>query len=234
MKSVLLAALLAALTVLVLFAQSDLGSISGFVRDPTSASVPNATVTVKNEATGTERRVTTDRAGYYVVTNIPAGYYSIAAEATGFKKYETAHNKLDPAANLAIDAPLTVGAASETVEVTASAPPLQSESAAVQKLITREQIDMLELNGRNPVGLAGMVPGARGGTLASLNFNLSQGPSNFNGSRNPENLITIDGAPATRTRSNGASIGAADVDSTQEVQILTANYNAEYGRTSGA
>jgi predicted heme/steroid binding protein len=234
MKSVLLAALLAALTVFVLFAQSDLGSISGFVRDPTSASVPNATVTVKNEATGTERRVTTDRAGYYVVTNIPAGYYSIAAEATGFKKYETAHNKLDPAANLAIDAPLTVGAASETVEVTASAPPLQSESAAVQKLITREQIDMLELNGRNPVGLAGMVPGARGGTLASLNFNLSQGPSNFNGSRNPENLITIDGAPATRTRSNGASIGAADVDSTQEVQILTANYNAEYGRTSGA
>ena len=234
MKSVLLAALLAALAVLVLFAQSDLGSISGFVRDPTSASVPNATVTVKNEATGAERRVTTDRAGYYVVTNIPAGFYSISAEATGFKKYETAHNKLDPAANLAIDAPLTVGAASETVEVTASTPPLQSESAAVQKLITREQIDMLELNGRNPVGLAGLVPGARGNTLANLTFNLSQGPSNFNGSRNPENLITIDGAPATRTRSNGASIGAADVDSTQEVQILTANYNAEYGRTSGA
>jgi hypothetical protein len=76
--------------------------------------------------------------------------------------------------------------------------------------------------------------GARGGNLAGLNFNFTQGPANFNGSRNPENLITYDGAPATRTRSNGNSLGAADVDSTSEVQILTAGYNAEYGRTSGA
>ena len=104
----------------------------------------------------------------------------------------------------------------------------------MQKVITREQIDALELNGRNPVGLAGMIPGARGGNLSGLNFNFTQGPSNFNGSRNPENLITYDGAPATRTRSNGTSLGAADVDSTSEVQILTAGYSAEYGRTSGA
>ena len=90
------------------------------------------------------------------------------------------------------------------------------------------------MNGRNPVGLASLVPGARGGNLSGLSFNFTQGPSNFNGSRNPENLITYDGAPATRTRSNGTSLGAADVDSTQEVQILTAAYAAEYGRTSGA
>src|SRR5207247_6886798 len=89
-------------------------------------------------------------------------------------------------------------------------------------------------NGRNPVGLAGLVPGARGGTLASLSAFFNQGPSNFNGSRNPENLITYDGAPATRTRSNGTSLGAADVDSTQEVEILTSNYAPEYARTSGA
>ena len=78
------------------------------------------------------------------------------------------------------------------------------------------------------------MPGARGGNLAGLSFAFNQGPSNFNGSRNPDNLITYDGAPATRTRSNGTSLGAADVDSTQEVQILTADYAAEYGRTSGA
>src|SRR5262249_56938820 len=82
--------------------------------------------------------------------------------------------------------------------------------------------------------LSALVPGARGTTLANLNFGFSQGPSNFNGSRNPENLITFDGAPATRTRSNGTSLGAADVDSTQEVQILTADYAPEYGRSSGA
>src|SRR5881396_759966 len=82
--------------------------------------------------------------------------------------------------------------------------------------------------------MANLVPGTRGGTLANLSFAFSQGPANFNGSRNPENLITYDGAPATRTRSNGTSLGSADVDSTSEIQILTANYAAEYGRTSGA
>jgi len=217
----------------ILFAQSDLGRISGFIKDPSGATIANAKVTVRNN-TGVERQTATNDSGYYVVTNVPPGLYTMVAEATGFQKYETRDNKLDPSADLVIDATLTVGTASQTVEVSASAVQMQTESAAVQKLITREQIDLLELNGRNPIGLAALVPGARSGTAASLTFAFSQGPANFNGSRNPENLITYDGAPATRTRSNGTSLGAADVDSTQEVEILTANYAPEYGRTSGA
>src|SRR5205823_5951205 len=197
------------------------------------ACMAGAKVTVRNNS-GVERQTTTNQSGYYSITNVPSGVYTMTAEAGGFKTYQTTGNKLDPSANLAIDAALTVGAATQTVEVTASSVQLQTESATVQKLVTREQIDSLELNGRNPVGLASLVPGARGGNLAGLSFNFNQGPSNFNGSRNPENLITYDGAPATRTRSNGTSLGAADVDSTQEVQILTAAYAAEYGRTSGA
>src|SRR3989441_3469566 len=216
-----------------LFAQSDLGRISGFIKDPSGATIANAKVTVRNN-TGVERQTTTNDSGYYVITNVPPGLYTLSAEAPGFQRFETTSNKLDPNAELVIDATLTVGSASQTVEVSASAVPLQTESASVQKLITREQIDLLELNGRNPIGLAALVPGARSGTAASLVFAFNQGPQNFNGSRNPENLITYDGAPATRTRSNGTSLGAADVDSTQEVQILTANYAPEYGRTSGA
>ncbi len=217
----------------ILLAQSDLGTISGFVRDPSGASIPNAIATVKNQ-TGIERRTTTNESGFYTVTNIPPGFYTMSAEAPGFQKYESTNNKLDPSGRLAIDATLTVGVTTETIVVEATTAAVQTESATVQKLITREQIDLLELNGRNPVGLASLVPGARATTLANLTFGLSQGPANFNGSRNPENLITFDGAPATRTRSNGTSIGVADVDSTQEVQILTANYSPEYGRASGA
>ena len=216
-----------------LLAQSDLGTISGYVKDPSGATVPNAKVTVTN-LSGVQRQAITSESGYYSITNIPPGFYTLTVEAPGFQKYESKDNKLDPSAHLTVDATLTVGAATQTVEVMASTVTLQTESAAVQKLVTREQIDMLELNGRNPVGLAGMVPGARMGTAANATPFLSQGPSNFNGSRNPENLITFDGAPATRTRSNGTSIGTADVDSTQEVQILTANYAPEYGRSSGA
>ena len=215
------------------FAQSDLGTISGFVRDPSNASIPNAAVTIKNPA-GIERRATTNESGFYIVTNIPPGLYTMAADVPGFQRYESTNNKLDPSGRLAIDVTLTLGVTTETIAVEGTTAAVQTESATVEKLITREQIDSLELNGRNPVGLASLVPGARATTLANLTFGLSQGPANFNGSRNPENLITFDGAPATRTRSNGASIGAADVDSTQEVQILTANYSPEYGRTSGA
>jgi hypothetical protein len=216
----------------ILFAQSDLGKISGFIKDPSGATIANAKVTVRNN-TGVERQTTTNDSGYYVVTNVPPGLYTMVAEATGFQKYETRDNKLDPSADLVIDATLTVGTASQTVEVSASAVQLQTESASVQKNVTREQIDALELNGRNPIFMANLVPGTRGGNVAGLSFNFTQGPANINGSRNPENLITYDGAPATRTRSNGTSLGAADVDSTQEIQILTADYAPEYGRTSG-
>lgn len=214
-------------------AQSDLGTIQGFVKDQSGAVVPKAKVTVHNQ-TGLERETFSNDSGYYTVTNVPPGLYFMTVEAPGFKKFESKDNKLDPSASLGLDATLTIGSAAETIEVTASSQALQTESASVQKLVTRQQIDALELNGRNPVGLASLVPGAHGGNLSGNSFSFSQGPSNFNGSRNQENLITYDGAPATRTRANGTSLGAADVDSTQEVQILTASYAAEYGRTSGA
>src|SRR2546421_2348442 len=214
-----------------LFAQSDLGRISGFIKDPAGATIANAKLTIRNN-TGVERQTTTNESGYYVITNVPPGLYTMIAEATGFQRYESSNNKLDPSADLVIDATLTVGTASQTVEVSASAVQLQTESAAVQKLVTREQIDSLELNGRNPIGLAALMPGARSGTLANLTFAFSQGPANFNGSRNPENLITYDRAPATRTRSNGTSLGAADVGSTQKVQKFGSNYPAKDSPTS--
>src|SRR5712692_1258231 len=215
-----------------LFAQSDLGTISGFVKDPSGATIANAKITIRNNR-GVERVATSNDSGYYTITNVPPGLYTVAAEAPGFRRYESKDNKVDPTANLAVDVALTVGSTSETVEVSASAVELQTESASVQELVTREQIDSLEINGRNPIFMANLVPGTRGGTLANLSFNFSQGPSNINGARTPESLITYDGAPAVRTRSNGTSIGAADVDSTQEIQILSADYAPEYGRSSG-
>ena len=231
MRTLLFALILVLCTSLAL-AQSDSGSISGFVKDPSGAIVPKAKVTVKNES-GLERQATTNESGYYTVTSIPPGQYAIRVEVAGFKKYESLGNKLDASAALSADITLTVGAATETVEVSGVATSLQTESATVSKDMTREQIDSLELNGRNPVFMANLVPGTRGGNLAGNSFGMSQGPSNINGARTPESLITYDGAPAVRTRSNGSGIGAADVDSTSEIQILTAAYSVEFGRSSG-
>src|SRR5258708_4886711 len=216
------------------FGQSDHGSIVGFVKDPSGSSVPKARVALTNEATGAENLTFTNESGYYVVPNLPPGSYMLRAEAPGFKRFESAHNKLDPNSTLPVDASLTVGAATETVEVAASATPLQTESAVVQKLVTRSQIDALELNGRNPIYMASLQPGIRSGsTLGDFNFSVTKGGYYINGARTEDSLITFDGAPATRTRANDSSIGVADVDSTQEMQILTADYSAEYGRAAG-
>src|SRR5579864_7767543 len=88
--------------------QSDLGSISGFVKDPTGATVPNAKVTVTNP-TGLTRTATTNESGYYTITNIPPALYTVTFDAPGFKRFESRDNKLDTSGALALDATLTVG-----------------------------------------------------------------------------------------------------------------------------
>src|ERR1035438_7570094 len=114
-------------------AQSDAGSITGFVRDPSGAMVPRAKVAVRNEGTRQERTVISNESGYYVVPNLEPGFYTVAAEATGFKKLDSIHNKLDANSTLLVDAVLQIGATTESVEVTASGLALQTESAGVEK-----------------------------------------------------------------------------------------------------
>ena len=216
------------------FAQSDYGSISGFVKDPSGAVVPSAKVVVKNQATAEEHTIAANENGYYTVPNLQPGLYTVTAEATGFKKFSSTNNKLDADSALSLNADLSVGAATETVEVSATAATLQTESAAVEKDITRAQIDSLELNGRDPLFLASLLPGVRSGSTAGdFSFSLTSGGYNVNGTRSQDTQILFDGAPALRTRANGTSIGVVDQDSTQEVQVLTADYAAEYGRASG-
>ncbi len=217
------------------WAQSDVGTITGFVLDPSSAGVPNATLVMKNEAINEEHKVTTDAQGHYTVPNLLPGLYTMTAEAPGFKKFESAHNRLDPNSTLALNANLEVGQVNETVQVSATAEVLQTESGSVQSEVTGEQIDKLELNGRSPIYAAQFLPGVRSsGTLGDFNgVGLSGNPFQINGARSWDTLVTVDGAPAMRTRANGAVIGVGDVDATQEVQVLTADYAAEYGRASG-
>jgi hypothetical protein len=218
---------------LVSFAQSDTAQISGFVKDPAQAVVPNASVTIRNEATGLTRNTATNEAGYYVIPSLPPGYYTVTVEAPGFKKFVKTQNKLDPGIALSVSADLEVGAVAETVEVVASVANVQSETATVGKLIENTTIQNAILNGRNPIFLALLKPGVRtGSSLASFSFSMTSGGFSINGGRTQDLLITFDGAVAIRTRANGTSIGAVDVDSVQEMQVLTANYNAEYGRAA--
>lgn len=222
---------------IVAFAQSDVGSITGFVRDQTGGTVPNAQVTITSEATGEKHTVNTDAEGHYTVTNLLPGQYSMTAEAPGFKKFASTHNTLQANSTIALDASLAVGQTTETVEVSATAEVLQTESGAVQAEVTGQQIQNEELNGRSPIYSAQFLPGIRAGQGTTLGDKQGLGPAgqpfNINGARSWDTMVSVDGAPALRTRSNGAVIGVGNVDSTQEIQVLTADYQAEYGRASG-
>ncbi|HJZ98579.1 MAG TPA: carboxypeptidase-like regulatory domain-containing protein [Candidatus Solibacter sp.] len=218
----------------VALAQFDSGQIAGFVRDPSQGVVIAASVTVTNEGNGEKHRVLTNNNGYYVVPNLFVGSYSLEVEAAGFKKYVQSKIQLSSAAKLSIDVDLTVGAVTDRIEVSATGVLVQSETATVGRTVETKQIENLTMNGRNPVYLALLKPGVIGGSIGTFDpDSVSNGGFSINGARSDEYVVMVDGAVATRTRSSGSMLGAQDVDTVQEVQILTANFNAEYGRSSG-
>jgi len=214
------------------FGQSDNANVSGVIKDATGAVLPGAKVVLSNDS-GLIREAVTNESGVYSIPTVPPGTYTIVITATGFKKYESTGNKIDPSVPANISATLEIGAVTETVEVKATMTALQTESGAVGKIVEGKQLQDLQLNGRNPIYLALLKPGVRGSSLASFAYSMTTGGMRINGAREQDNLITYDGAVAVRTRSNGTSIGAADLDQTAEVQILTAAYGAEFGRSSG-
>lgn len=216
-----------------MLAQSDSSSISGTITDSAGAVVPHATITIRNEATSESRTAISNDAGFYTASNLPPGNYTIHIEAQGFQTFVQEHTHLDPSIGLRVDAALKIGSSSTTVNVVANANVVQTETAAVGQLVTRQQVQAIQLNGRNPIYLAQLEPGVRrGNSISAFGFGLDN-PFNINGSNYRENGQIWDGAPMVRSRGNGTSVGVADVDSTSEMQILTAAYPAEYGRASG-
>jgi hypothetical protein len=214
-------------------AQFDRAQLSGRVKDAQSATVPGATVTATNRSTQTGTTVVTDSTGFYTFPNLSAGRYDVSAELQGFKKSLRNDVQLDAAGSLTLDFSLETGAVTEEVTVTAESPVLQTDSA-LRKTIEARDIEQLSFSGRNPIGVVGLKAGVVGGSFNNYNFSdLGNGGFSINGSRSDENNITVDGATAIRTRSQGAIVGIQNVDALQEVQVLTGDYMPEYGRASG-
>jgi len=214
-------------------AQFDRGQMSGQVKDAQGAVVPGATVTATNQQTQLSWNTVTDATGFYNFPNLPGGKYNVTAELQGFKKALRQDVQLDATGSLSLNFSLETGALTEAVTVTAESPRLQSD-VALRKTIESKDIEQLSFSGRNPIGVVGLKAGVVGGSFNNYNFSdLGNGGFSINGSRSDENNITVDGATAIRTRSNGAIVGIQNVDALQEVQVLTGNYMPEFGRVSG-
>ena len=215
------------------FAQFERSRVAGTVRDQQGGVMPGVSVTATNQATSQAETTVTDESGFYSFSTLLPGQYTLSAELQGFKKATRSAVQLDAAGAITLDFSLETGALSEEVTVTAEAAQLQTD-VALRKTVEAKDIEQLSFNGRNPIGVAGLKAGVSGGSFNNYGFSsLSNGGWNINGSRSDENNITVDGATAIRTRSAGAIVGVQNVDTIQEVQVLTGNYLPEFGRASG-
>jgi hypothetical protein len=218
-------------------AQTVVGRISGTVQDANGAVVPNATVKVINAATNAERTVTSDENGFYTITNLPVGTYSIEAEQKGYKKARVAGQNVTADARVTVDIRLEAGEVSETVEIVATGvETVNTTSGEVSRVIDRQQVQNLALNGRNYIQLLSLVPGVAllNDDQLELTTSLATNNQSINGNRGQTNNVTVDGGFNLQSGGNASQINNVGLDYIQEVKIQTSNFSAEYGRNSGA
>jgi Carboxypeptidase regulatory-like domain len=217
--------------------QTIFGRISGTVTDSTGAVIPDASVTVTNSATNLVRTAVTDGTGYYTVTNLPVGTYTVTVERTGFKKANQTDNALTADTRLTINVTLETGAVSETVEVsTAAGETVNTTSGEVARVVDRRQVQNLALNGRNYMQLVTLIPGAAilDEDQLALTTSLSISQAAINGNRPNYNSLSVDGGFNMDSGSNNSQVNNVGIDFIQEVKIQTSNFSAEYGRNAGA
>src|SRR6266567_1276947 len=220
-----------------LWSQALSGTIVGAVTDEAGAVVPKAKVILTNQGTHFVRVEETNTNGQYVAYSIPTGAYAIAVEMQGFGRMVRDGIELTAADTVSIDFKLTVGNVQQTVEVSASAPLLQSQTAVVSQLITNQQIEEMPLNGRTFTSLLLLSPGAYTGSSGNLETSqyAIRGSTNYsvNGSSAQNNSYLIDGL-VNRNLWLSTLIMVPTIDSIQEFRVMTSNYSAEYGAAAGA
>jgi len=215
--------------VLVCAAGAQTASITGTVADSTGAVVPGAEITVQNTETGAVRTTISGDTGLYSATNLPAGKYQLEVKKQSFANFRLSEITLTVDQVLTANVTLKPGAASEEVNVSAaSLPPVDLESAQVSNVVDARQMKDLPLIVRDPYSLVLLSPGT-----AQTN---ALGGFTVNGSRERNNNFLLDGVDNNDTSVPGIPDGVlgANPDSTEEFRVITNNFNAEYGRNTGA
>jgi hypothetical protein len=211
-------------------------TISGHVTDSSGAAVPNAKVNATNVDSNETTTATTDNAGAYSIPFLRPGVYKVTAMAAGFKQYTEDKLTLEAAKVAGVDIHLEVGAVNETVEVTAAAATLETQSASRGGVVTTTQVAEMPLNARNPFMLGAMMSGVQFSGAAIWQRPFDNGAIaqwSINGSRDSSAEYFIDGA-SNNGQMGGNNIGAVPVvDAVQEFNMMTNMYNAEYGHTGG-
>jgi outer membrane receptor protein involved in Fe transport len=210
--------------------------ILGIVEDSSGAIIPGVTVTATQVATGQQRQVETGESGNYVITNINPGEYTVRAEKAGFKAEVRSGLTLQLNQKARVDIKLSIGAVSETVEVSARGVILNTDDATVGNVVEQKRVTDLPLNGRNFANLAGLMPGVIKGISSNTNQYGRKDTAvaiSANGMRENQGQVLYDGV-STAWNINNATFFKASIEAIQEFKVHAGTYSAEYGHNAGA
>lgn len=217
--------------------QIDTGSITGIVTDQSGAVVPNAQVSLTNEGTNLTLTTKTSADGSYTFSPVKIGTYTVSVEAAGFSKVIHPHLTVSINQDVKDDITLKPGAVTQTVEVTAAAPELQTQNASVGQVVNEQSINNLPLNGRNFTFLAQTVAGANT-PQPDTRGNAANGAFSANGLRPAQNNYLLDGIDNNSDNVdflNGTNfVVLPPPDALSEFKVQTSDYDAQYGRAGGA
>lgn len=206
-------------------AQTTTATLQGLVRDTSGAVLPGVTVTVRSPETGFTRTATTDGKGEYYVTFIPVGRYDVSVELAGFQTQVREGLRFELGQEATLDFAMPVAAVAEAVTVTGETGLVATTKSTVDNVIKRDQLDLLPVAGRNAANLAMLAPGVvpRGST---------EEPVTSEGQPRGSTEALLDGVSNKLVLINSIRSNAPP-DSVEEFQVLTSQFNAEFGNASG-
>jgi hypothetical protein len=209
----------------------NLGSIVGLVTDASGGVVPGAGVKVTQQETLVARSFVTDESGTYLAPALNVGTYTVEVSAPGFKAFRRTDIVLNVRDQVRVNVELQLGNVTETVEVVGQAVALQTETAAVEEVVSSKQMENISMNGRNFLQLAALVPGAASTQPA---FNTPVGVSanagiNFNGLRSSQNVWRVDGQENYDRGCGGCIEVLPSIDAIAEFKVGTANSDVDLG-----
>ena len=212
-------------------AQTGTSRITGTVLDVNGSAVEGARVTATNEATGVTQTQTSTSGGVYAFSALEPGRYTVSVEQTGFKKSVQTGNVLEIGTPLSVDFALEIGQVAEVVTVEANREAVQTTTATIGNVVTRQAIENLPLNGRNPLTLVTLEPG-----VVQRSAGAAGSGVHINGSRDRAFNVTIDGIDANESSVPNpvSNLYRINPDNVQEFKVTTNNATAEEGRNSGA
>src|SRR5213082_3600901 len=218
-------------------AQVDTGSILGTITDASGAAISGAKVTLTNEGTGAALSTTTGADGVYKFTPLKVGSYRVTATYQGFQTTTQTNIEVNVGTDVVINFNLKPGAVTQSVEVVAAVPVLQTQNASVGQVVDSKSVNELPLNGRNFTFLAQLVAGVNT-PQADTRGNASTGAFAANGLRPAQNNYLLDGIDNnsdTVDFLNGTNfVVLPPVDAIQEFKVQTSGFSAEFGRSGAA